>query len=160
MASGGGHGTASLRKLSDTDLTVADPAEDVRGRKVLDRRGDEVGEVDDLLIDDRQHRVRFLRVASGGFLGLGETKTLVPVDAVTALDGQAVHIDRTREHVAGAPAYDPDLTYDQDYYGGLYGYYGYGPFWAAGYAYPAFPILGPPVTPVPPAASPRPGPRS
>ena len=142
-----GPSTASLRKLRDTDLTVADASEDVRGRKVFDKRGEEIGDVDDLLIDDRENRVRFLRVASGGFLGLGATKFLVPVDAITGIDAAAVRIDRTREHVAGAPTYDPDLAQGLDYYGGLYGYYGYGPFWAPGYVYPAYPYLGPPVTP-------------
>jgi hypothetical protein len=33
---------ATLLKLSDTDWTVADPAEDPRGRKVLDKQGEEI----------------------------------------------------------------------------------------------------------------------
>jgi len=130
--------TATLEKLSDANLTVADPNEDIRGRKVLDKNGDEVGTVDDLLIDDRERKVRLLEVASGGFLGLGATKVLIPVEAITTIDEQ-VHINHTREHVARAPRYDPDLVQDQHYLGGVYGYYGYGPFWGAGYGYPMFP---------------------
>jgi sporulation protein YlmC with PRC-barrel domain len=61
--------TATLVRLSDTELTVADPAADMRNRKVVDRDGEEIGEVDDLLIDAPEKRVRFLEVASGGFLG-------------------------------------------------------------------------------------------
>jgi sporulation protein YlmC with PRC-barrel domain len=61
--------TAMLVRLSDTELTVADPAADMRNRKVVDRDGEEIGEVDDLLIDAPEKRVRFLEVASGGFLG-------------------------------------------------------------------------------------------
>jgi sporulation protein YlmC with PRC-barrel domain len=128
-----------LLKLSDTDMTVADPSEDIRGRKVRDNRGEEVGDVDDLLIDDRERKVRFLRVAAGGFLGIGETKFLVPVDAITHVGEDSVTIDQSRERVAGAPRYDPDLAYDVDYYGGLYGYYGYPPYWTPGYLYPAYP---------------------
>lgn len=134
--------TATLRRLSDTDLTVGDPGEDIRGRKVVDRSGEEVGTVDDLLIDDRENKVRFLRVASGGFLGMGETKFLVPVDAIAEIGEGAVRVDQSREHVAGAPQYDPDLVYDTGYYGGLYGYYGYAPYWAPGYIYPAYPYYG------------------
>lgn len=129
---------STLHKLSDTNLTVADPAEDIRGLKVVDRQGDEIGHVDDLLIDDRETKVRFLRIASGGFLGLGETKFLVPVDAITRVRDDTVFVDQTREHVAGGPHYDPDLA-DQDYYGNIYGYYGYAPYWGAGYIYPGFP---------------------
>lgn len=128
----------TLHKLSDTNLTVADPAEDIRGLKVVDRQGEEIGHVDDLLIDDRETKVRFLRIASGGFLGLGETKFLMPVDAITRVRDGTVHIDQSREYIAGGPHYDPDLT-DQDYYGNVYGYYGYAPYWGAGYIYPGFP---------------------
>ncbi len=135
--------TATLHKLSDANLTVADPEEDVRGRKVLDRQGDEIGEVDDLMIDDREAKVRFMRVASGGFLGLGETKFMIPIDAVTRITDDTVHIDQTREHVAGAPRYDPDLVEDvaraDPYWTSTYGYYGYAPYWAPGYVYPPYP---------------------
>jgi hypothetical protein len=62
----------------------------------------------------------------------------VPVDASTKID-EHVHINHTRQHVARAPRYDPDLVQDRQYQGGLYGYYGYGPFWGSGYMYPGFP---------------------
>jgi sporulation protein YlmC with PRC-barrel domain len=129
-----------LVKLDDTDLTVADSAEDVRGRRVLDKNGQEIGKVDALMIDDQEAKVRSLQVGSGGFLGMGKDKTLIPVDAVRRVDEDHVHIDETRERVAGAPPYDPALTYDQSYWGGLYGYYGYGPYWAPGYVYPRYPF--------------------
>lgn len=129
----------TLIKLSDTDLTVLDPKQDIRGRKVVDSRGHEIGDIDDLLIDDTEHKVRFLRVAGGGFLGIGGQKFLIPVDAIGGIDEDVVHIDRTREHIVGAPRYDPDLA-DQKYTEQLYGYYGYVPFWGAGYMYPSYPF--------------------
>jgi sporulation protein YlmC with PRC-barrel domain len=60
---------ATLVRLSDTELTMADGADDIRGRDVVDISGEELGEVDDLLIDDGERKVRFLEVASGGFPG-------------------------------------------------------------------------------------------
>jgi sporulation protein YlmC with PRC-barrel domain len=134
--------TATLHSLGDTDLALADRAEDIRGRQVLDAGGEEVGEVEDLLIDDERKKVRFLRVASGGFLGLGETKFLIPVDAVSRVDEEHVHIDRTRDKLTGAPRYDPQLV-DRAYLDRLYGYYGHRPYWSAGYTYPAFPYYLP-----------------
>ncbi len=131
--------TGKLVKLGDTDLTVSNPREDIRGRRVVDPNGEEIGHVDALLIDDQESKVRFLRVASGRFLGIAEQTFLLPVDAVTRVGDDQVVVDQTRERIAGAPTYDPDLTYDQEYYGGLYGYYGYGPYWSAGYTYPAYP---------------------
>lgn len=131
-----------LKELRDSEMTLADRGEDVRGRTVLDVNGNEIGNVDALLLDEAESKVRFLRVETGGFLGIGERKFLVPVDAVTRVDADHVHVDRTRERVAGAPAYDPDLTYERDYYGDVYDYWGYAPYWGLGYAYPAYPYYG------------------
>lgn len=134
--------TANLESLSDSELTLASKEEDIRGRTVLDNAGQEIGDVDDLMIDDEGAKVRFLRVAAGGFLGIGEKKFLVPVDAITQIDDKHVHVDQTREHVVGGPEYDPAMTRDETHYAETYAHYGYGPFWAPGYTYPAFPYYG------------------
>ena len=131
--------SASLRSISDDKLETSDPAEDVRGRRVVDKTGEDIGHVDDLLVDDREHKVRFFRVAAGGFLGLGEAKFLIPVDAITKIDDKTVHVDQTRDHVASGPRYDPTLI-DEPYLNSVYGHYGYGPYWGAGYMYPMFPF--------------------
>lgn len=133
---------ATLLRLSETDLEVLDPSEDVRGLTVLDRNDEEVGQVDDLLVDEDEHKVRFLEVSSGGFLGLGARTFLMPVDAITRIHNDHIHIDQVREHVAGAPEYDPEVVPARDYYEQVYGYYGYAPYWGPGYAYPGFPFYG------------------
>lgn len=130
--------STTLRRLSDSNLTVTFADEDVRDRTVLDRHGEKIGTVSDLIIDDGEAQVRFLEVASGGIVGIGETKVLIPVDAVTGITDEAVRVDQTREHVAGAPAYDPTLT-GRPYWEGVYSYYGYGPYWMPGYVYPMYP---------------------
>jgi sporulation protein YlmC with PRC-barrel domain len=134
------HDTAALSKLSASGQTIANGDHDIRGRKVKDKAGNEIGTVDDLLIDDEERKVRFLLVEHGGFLGLGETKSFIPVDAITRITADEVFIDHSREHVAGAPRYDPDLVDDLKYYGSLYDHYGYSPFWGMGYTYPGIPI--------------------
>lgn len=92
----------------------------------------------DLLIDDQEHKVRFLLVEHGGSIGLGETKSFIPVDAITKITADDVFVDHTREHVSGAPAYDPSLVDDRSYHGSIYGYYGYTPYRGASYSYPGF----------------------
>jgi hypothetical protein len=62
------------------------------------------------------------------------------VDAVARVTDEAVHIDQSRDRVAAAPRYDPDLV-DQDYQGRLYAHYGRAPYWSAGYTYPGYPYL-------------------
>lgn len=135
--------TAALRRLSDTKLKVADPAADIRDRQVIDRDGEEIGEVEDLLIDEHDRRVRFLEVTSGGFLGIGQTQFLLPVDAITRITDDTVYVNQTRHHIAGAPPYDPDLIHrdvgEKSYYGDVYRYYDYDPYWGADYKYPPYP---------------------
>ena len=135
--------TSTLQRLRDIGETVANPDEDVRGRKVLDSAGNKVGTIDGLMVDDDQKKVRFLRVECGGFLGLGATHMMIPVDAINSITSDAVTIDRGGEHLQGAPRYDPALidAYDDSYWGGVYGYYSYAPFWGMGYVYPQFPCL-------------------
>lgn len=139
----GNTGTGMLEKISDTALSLADPRLDIRGRTVTDRHGDDIGHVNDLLLDREERRVRFLEVGAGGFLGLGERHFLVPVEAVTAVEGDRVRIDRTRQHVTGSPEYDPQLTARRarDDYMPYYGYYGLTPYWGAGYASPYTPLF-------------------
>ena len=131
--------TKTLQTLEDRNLTVANPDEDVRGRKVFDSAGQEIGEIDALLVDSQGGRVRFLRMKSGGFLGIGEDTYLIPVDAVQRIDDDHVHLAQTGEHVAGGPRYQPELLSTQDDYEPYYQHYGVSPYWTAGYVAPMFP---------------------
>jgi sporulation protein YlmC with PRC-barrel domain len=135
-------GQQTLYRLRDSGLDLEQPAADIRGFKVLDRNGDEIGSVDELIIDDAERRVRFLEVASGGFLGMGEKKFMLPIDMISRIGKDEVQVDRTREHVAGAPQYDPDLKQAEDW-NNTYGYYGFAPYWAPGYVYPGYPLYLP-----------------
>jgi sporulation protein YlmC with PRC-barrel domain len=130
--------TGMLVRLTDSNLTLSDRSEDIRGRNVLDLSGEELGEVDDLLIDEQDHKVRFIQISSGGFLGLGASKFLLPVEAIRRITEDTVYVNQSRERVAGAPRYDPDLI-DERYVTDVYGHYGYPPYWGPGYKYPPYP---------------------
>ncbi|XVV16001.1 PRC-barrel domain-containing protein [Actinoplanes sp. CA-131856] len=135
-----GEPVGTLTPLSESDQAVADPAQDVRGRKVVDSDGEQVGTVADLLVDIEAGAVRFLCVEHGGVLGIGASSSFVPVEAVRRITDEAVEVASDRDRIAGAPRYDPDLVDQHDYYEQVYGHYGYPPFWAPGYMYPGFPL--------------------
>lgn len=128
----------TLSKLSDTGRTIDGAVNDIRGRTVKDKDGKTLGKVHDLLIDGAEGKIRFLLVEHGGFLGMGETKSFIPVDAITRISENEVSIDHTLDHVAGAPGYDPELINDRAYHQGICSYYGYEPYWGARYANPRF----------------------
>ena len=117
-----------LVRLRDTDRTVSSSDEDIRGRMAKDKDGRDLGTIEGLLIDEAERKVRFMEVGSGGFLGLGESKSLIPVEAITRTTADAVYVGHTREHVAGAPIYDPELMHTElEYFFNLFPYYGYPP---------------------------------
>ncbi len=135
----------TLYTLGDHGQTIDGSANDVRGREVKDEDGNSVGKIADLLVDDLEQKVRFLVVEHGGFLGVGEKKTLLPVDTVTKINGGEVLINQSAERVAAAPGYHPDLIDDRPHHADVYRHYGCPPYWGPGYVYP-YPMR-PPVQP-------------
>jgi sporulation protein YlmC with PRC-barrel domain len=130
------HENSALSTLGDRGETVSGSANDVRGREVKDKDGAGIGKVTDLVIDEQEQKVRFLVVEHGGFLGFGEKKTLIPVDAVTKVTEEEVRIDQSGERIKSAPGYNPDLVNDRPYHASLFDFYGYPPYWGVGYMYP------------------------
>jgi sporulation protein YlmC with PRC-barrel domain len=102
-----------LVKLGAAGQTVADGDNDIRGRMAVDRDGVEIGKIDDLLIDAEERKVRYLEIETGGFLGIDEEKSFIPVGAITSITKHEVHIDQTGSSARSAPAYDPPLA-DED----------------------------------------------
>lgn len=142
-------GADQLESLKESNLELQSRADDVRGRKVFDSGNEHIGKVDDLIVDTSERKVRFLRIGQGGFLGIGEKHFLVPVDAITSVSDDGVHLGSQHQQVSGAPDYDPDLALEDrnSYWGGVYSYWGYPPFWSGGYVYPAYPFYGAPARP-------------
>jgi sporulation protein YlmC with PRC-barrel domain len=94
----------AMVKLSDTDMTLIDPTQDLRHRTVTDSAGKDIGHVSALFIDREDHNVRFLQVSAGGFLGLGERAFLIPVEDVTSLQPLKMQIGHTMDTVKSAGA--------------------------------------------------------
>lgn len=126
-----------LTRLTRTRLAIALSDEDVRGPVARDRDGQVLGRIDDLLVDATDRRTRFLRIRSGGVLGLGGEISYLPVEAVIAVDGASVTVDSAPGLEHGR-AYDPRLVREPDppADGGPRDYGAYWPYRTAGYRYP------------------------
>jgi sporulation protein YlmC with PRC-barrel domain len=101
--------TTALEPLSQTRLELVDPKEDVRGRKVFDRDGQEIGKVHDVFVDPTQRRAQFVSVKSGDFLGLGGKKLLIPIDAIASVDKDRVVINNRRDRIVGGPQVESEF---------------------------------------------------
>ena len=100
-----------LIRLGDSDFVPANPEDDVRGKDVYDAEGQRIGSVGDLYIERKEREVRFLEVGAGGFLGVGEKRFLVPVEAVVEVTEDRVTIEPDRtERVAGPSPFDTKVA--------------------------------------------------
>jgi sporulation protein YlmC with PRC-barrel domain len=100
-----------LVRLGDSDFVPANPEDDVRGKDVYDAEGQRIGSVGDLYIERKEREVRFLEVGAGGFLGIGEKRFLVPVEAVVEVTEDRVTIEPDRtERVAGPSPFDTKVA--------------------------------------------------
>jgi sporulation protein YlmC with PRC-barrel domain len=126
--------TSALEKLKDTDLAISVSDDDVRGRRVIDSHGKEIGHVSSLFVDHTERKVRVLELRVGGLLGLGEQHVLLPAEAITSVAADSVHVNQTREHVVHSPTYDPTLVVAATrlYLEPYYGHYGVAPHWGTG----------------------------
>lgn len=107
-----------LTRLSDSELILKDNTQDVYGYAVFDEEGEQVGSVGDLYVDEVEREVRFVDVAAGGFLGIGEKRFLVPVEAITKVGKESLTVDRGRQKAADSPPLDtsvvPQSSYQRD----------------------------------------------
>jgi sporulation protein YlmC with PRC-barrel domain len=126
---------AELEKLSETGLTLADPGQDIRERKVIDASGEDIGHVGALFIDRAERKVRMLEIRGGGFLGMGDRHFLLPVEAVTSIAKGEVHVNQTRDRIVNSPAYDPalEIAPTPEDWGSYYSYYGMERYGGAGF---------------------------
>jgi sporulation protein YlmC with PRC-barrel domain len=75
--------------------------------------GEDLGSLEDIVIDWQQSRLAYPIISFGGFLGLGDKWFVIPFDTVTLnpLD-QTFVFDATPEMLENAPGFDPDQLPD------------------------------------------------
>lgn len=62
-------------------------------------------------------------------MGIGATQSFIPVDAITGITPDEVHVNVSRERIASEPRYDPPLSDEPGFYESICTYYGIAPFW-------------------------------
>ncbi len=87
---------AYRRSLSASGLALDNPAADVRGNAVTDANGVVIDVVVDLMVDDRQKRVRFLELAC--------CPHLIPVHLVAQAPNREIRIGSDRRACDGPAA--------------------------------------------------------
>ncbi|MDP3842633.1 MAG: PRC-barrel domain-containing protein [Oxalobacteraceae bacterium] len=79
------------------------------GNDVYNDKGEDLGEIKEIMLDMRTGRVSYAVLSFGGFLGMGEKLFAVPWNALT-LDtvNKRFTLKVSKEQLKGAPGFDPD----------------------------------------------------
>ena len=89
-----------------TEVATLLAISEIKGARVINFQNQDVGEIDELLIDPDSGQIRFAVVGVGGFLGLGSTRVAVPWQAlqITRENGRVRYmLDATKERLEKAP---------------------------------------------------------
>lgn len=103
------------------------------GDGVVNPQGEDLGKVEEIMIDINSGRVAYVVLSFGGFLGLGDKLFAIPWDAVTIdTDRKVFVLNVDKQTLEKAPGFDKNnwpQTSDTDWLIGVYEYYGYRPWW-------------------------------
>ena len=112
-------GSSGLVKLEDFEGELEEHWQDVQGRTVLDRNGDEIGTVEDLYVYEDAAAVHTLKVEVEG------RHVLVPVDAVTNASEDGVEVEQDKDTIMESPEHDSDDVPNLEVSRAAYAHYGY-----------------------------------
>jgi len=108
-------------------------ASTITGDKVRNPDGDNLGHLEEIVIDLETGRVSYAVLASGGFLGTGDKFFAIPWDMLAIdTENKEVVLDVSKETLENAPGFDkenwPDM-HDRAWLADAYRYYGHDPYW-------------------------------
>lgn len=86
---------------------------DLRGMEIRNLAGEKLGDVNDIVIDVTDGRVRYAALSFGGFLGIGDKLFAVPWNAMNlkydnATENYFFALDVDKEMLERAPSFDKD----------------------------------------------------
>lgn len=105
------------------------------GNPVVNDGGENLGKIEELMIDTSQGNIAFAVLSFGGFLGIGDKYFAVPWEIlkVDKMNHQFI-LNKTKEELENAPGFDKDnwpKTGDTEFLDSVYTYHGSKRYWDA-----------------------------
>lgn len=105
----------------------------ITGDKVVNRSGENLGDIKDLMIDVDNGRVAYAVLEFGGLLGLGSKLFAVPLSAMELdTENHRFIFDQSKETLENAPGFDKDNWpnfSDRNWGSTVHSHYGVRPYW-------------------------------
>jgi sporulation protein YlmC with PRC-barrel domain len=108
-------------------------ASTLAGDSVMNSAGEDLGKVDEIMVDIPSGRVAYVVLSFGGFMRMGNKLFAVPWDVLTVdQDRKCFILDVDKSKLEAAPGFDkdnwPDMA-DPTWGKQIYSYYGRRPYW-------------------------------
>jgi sporulation protein YlmC with PRC-barrel domain len=103
------------------------------GDRVVNRAGEDLGKIEELMIDISEGRIAYAVLSFGGFLKIGEKYFAIPWEALELNKNERKFLlDVSEEKLENAPGFDKDnwpQSPDRAFQSDVYDYYGYKHYW-------------------------------
>ncbi|TVP48886.1 MAG: PRC-barrel domain containing protein [Gemmatimonadales bacterium] len=108
----------------------------VTGDSVRNLSGDDLGNIQEIMLDVNDGSIAYAVLSFGGFLGMGDKLFAVPWQALTLVqDEEHFLLDVDKKKLENAPGFDkdnwPDFS-DPSWGQGIHDHYGTTPYWQRG----------------------------
>lgn len=122
---------AEARAVRYTDIVAAKKT--VIGSNVVNKHNEELGTIEDLVLDAGAGRIAYAVLSFGGFLGMGDKYFAIPWNAFhfNLKENRAV-LNLDKKQLENAPGFDKDNwpnMADSTWGTSIYKHYGYPPYW-------------------------------
>lgn len=103
------------------------------GTGITNRKGENLGDVKDIMIDIESGEVAYVVISFGGFLGIGDKLFAVPWEALQVdQNHEQIVVDVDKQKLENAPGFDKDnwpSSPDRQFIEDVHSHYGYKPYW-------------------------------
>jgi sporulation protein YlmC with PRC-barrel domain len=102
------------------------------GDHIRNTRGEELGKLEEIMLDLDTGQIAYAVLSFGGFLGLGDKLFAIPWQALTVdTENKEIVLAVSKEKLENAPGFDKDdwpESLDRNWVAEVYNYYGYQPY--------------------------------
>jgi sporulation protein YlmC with PRC-barrel domain len=108
-------------------------ADTLQGDDVVNRQGETLGEIEDIMLDVPTGRIAYAVMSFGGVMGIGEKLFAIPWNALTMdADRECFVLDIDKDRLSKAPGFDKDhwpSMADTTWASELHTFYNAQPYW-------------------------------
>ena len=122
---------AETRVATYTDVVPAKKT--VIGSKVVNQQAEDLGKIEDIVVDVEAGRIAYAVLSFGGFLGMGDKYFAIPWEAFRFnVTDKRAKLNVDKKLLENAPGFDkdkwPNMT-DASWGNQIFSHYGYRPYW-------------------------------